>query len=471
MRPRTKIVATLGPASSDRTVIGELINAGLSVARLNCSHGTWEQRLELIHHVREESSRLSLPVCTLLDLSGPKFRLDEIPGGQIEVAEGQELEVGKGAGMLPISNPSLVPLLVPGQDVIIGDGEVVLRVSERTRTRIRLTCLTGGVVYSRKGITLPGTAPDVPSMTKKDIEDLSRGIDAGIDAVAMSFVRTADDVLEVERHAVKRGVKLPVFAKIEMRAAVQNIEQIIDASDGIMVARGDLGLQMPIEEVPIVQKRIIALCRAAGKPVITATQMMESMITAPSPTRAEATDVANAILDGTDAVMLSGETAFGRYPVQAVRYMARIAKKTERSREFARAMEMHRLERPADATESVAHAAAQVAQELKPKAILTFSTSGFTARMVSKYRPPVPILCATYLERTARQVAMLWGVRPLLTQEFTNTEQMIQTGFRAAIAEGLLKPGDLVVITAGLPVGRPGTTNMVTVLQVSEKGW
>lgn len=471
MRPRTKIVATLGPATSGRTIIGELISAGLSVARLNCSHGTWDERLELIHHVREESARLNQPVCVLLDLSGPKFRLDEVPGGAMEIAEGEELEVGAGAGKLPISNPAIEPLLVPGQDVVIGDGEVVFRVSERTKDTVRLICLSGGIVRSRKGVTLPGTTPDVPSMTKKDIEDLNRGIDVGVDAIAMSFVRTADDGLEVERHAVKRGVKLPVFAKVEMRSAVQNIEEIIDASDGIMVARGDLGLQMPIEEVPIVQKRIIALCRAAGKPVITATQMMESMIAAPSPTRAEATDVANAILDGTDAVMLSGETAFGRYPLQAVRYMARIAKKTERSREFSRAMEMHRLERPADATESVAHAAAQMAQELKPKAILTFSTSGFTARMVSKYRPPVPILCATYLERTARQVAMLWGVRPLLTQEFTNTEQMVQTGFHAAVSEGLLKPGDLVVITAGLPVGRPGTTNMVTVLQVSEKGW
>ncbi|RMG24610.1 MAG: pyruvate kinase [Armatimonadetes bacterium] len=468
MRCRTKIVCTLGPASRTKTTIAELIEAGMSVARLNCSHGDWDDRLELLRILREESARLDRSVCTLLDLSGPKFRLGTVRGGELYVVEGNEYAVGEGPEEIPIQDPAILDLLTPGQRVLIGDGEVVFKVSERTKDRIRLVSLTGGIVRSRKGITLPGTAPEVPSLTDKDREDLARGVQAGVDAVAMSFVRRADDILEVEKELQRLGAKLPIFAKIEMRAAVHNIEEILDASDGIMVARGDLGLQMPIEDVPIVQKRIIALCRSAGKPVITATQMMESMVEAPSPTRAEATDVANAILDGTDAVMLSGETAYGKFPVQAVRYMARIARKVEKSREFSAAMSRLPLERPDEATESVAHAAATMAAELRPKAILTFSTSGFTARMVAKYRPPVPILCATYLERTARQVSMVWGVRPLITQEFTSTEQMIQNGFRSALEQGLLKSGDLVVITAGLPVGKPGTTNMVTVLQVSE---
>jgi pyruvate kinase len=290
----------------------------------------------------------------------------------------------------------------------------------------------------------------------------------GVEFVALSYVKSAKDLIQAGRISEKLDPTLQLIAKIETKAAVADIAEIIKHCDGIMVARGDLGLQMPIEEVPLIQKKIVGLCHAAGKPVITATQMMESMIQNPRPTRAEVTDVANAIMDGTDAVMLSGETAAGAYPIHVVQYMHRIAVKTESSSAFARAIAAIKLSKVTQATESVAFAACRIAEDLRAKAIISFSTSGFTARMVAKFRPSVPILCASYRVRTACQVSLLWGVRPLLTAEFYDTEEMIARGFAAAIQSGALKQGDLVVITAGIPVGRPGTTNMVTLMHVTD---
>jgi pyruvate kinase len=406
-------------------------------------------------------------VAILVDLSGPKFRLGDVDG-EMEVAAGEQVEVGKGAGQLPIFEGEVLAKMKPGATILVGDGEIAFRVKSNEGSRITLHTLSGGTIMSRRGITVVGASFDVPAITKKDLQDAKVAAEISAEYVAMSYVRSADDVQSLGEDVEKLDPTIQIVSKIETKRAVQDIANIIKHSDAIMVARGDMGLQLPIEDVPLIQKRIIGMCREAGKPVITATQMMESMMHNPRPTRAEASDVANAILDGTDAIMLSGETASGAHPIETVRAMSRLAEKTERSAEFSRFVESHEWRKAHDATEAVARAACKIAGDLNAKAILSFSTSGFTARMVAKFRPRVPILCATYRPRTARQVSLLWGVRPVLTQEFHDTEEMIAKGFMAAIDGRILRPGDLVVITAGIPVGRPGTTNMVTLMQVHD---
>lgn len=463
---KTKIVCTIGPAVDSRERIDALVRGGLNVARVNCSHGDWDTRKKWFSWLKEAAAEHQKHIAILVDLQGPKFRLGVLPEPSVEVHPGNRFRVGDGPGEVPISQPEVLAALEPGRKLLTGDGEVSFKVTQRRGSDIELICLTGGEIRTRQGITVVGVSFDVPAMTSKDVEDLRIAAELGAEYLAISYIKTSDDVALVSKYADEIDNTIQVIAKIEMRDAVRNIEKIIAVSDGIMVARGDMGLQMDIEDVPIVQKRIIGLCRAAGKPVITATQMLESMIGNPRPTRAEATDVANAILDGTDAIMLSGETAFGKYPIEAVSYMDRIALKTEKSSVFFKAVEAQKLDKISEATEAVAHAAVEIAHSMRAKAILTFSTSGFSARMVSKFKPRVPIICATYRERTAAQVSLLWGVRPVLTGHFGATEDMISKGFHACIDKGILKVGDLVVITAGLPVGRPGTTNLVTLMQV-----
>ncbi|MCW5946319.1 MAG: pyruvate kinase [Fimbriimonadales bacterium] len=467
MPRKTKIVCTLGPSVDSQERIKELIEAGMNVARLNCSHGDWPTRKKWIQWVRAEAQSADTHVAILVDLSGPKFRLGDIEG-TLDVHKGDILEVGSGVGLLPITAPEILGKLVPGATLLVGDGEISFKVKSREEDRIVLQTLSGGEVMSRRGVTVMGATFDVPAITPKDVEDANVAAEVGAEYVAMSYVRSAADVTELGAILEELDPTIQIVSKIESKQAVQDISNIIRNSDAVMVARGDLGLQLPIEDVPLIQKRIISLCREAGKPVITATQMMESMMVNPRPTRAEASDVANAILDGTDAIMLSGETAGGAYPIETVQAMSRIADKAEKSPEFSRLIESLEWKKAGDATEAVARAACKIAGDLNAKAILSFSTSGFTARMVAKFRPKVPVLCATYRERTARQVALLWGVNPLLTTEFHDTEEMIAKGFIAAIDKGVLKPGDVVVITAGIPVGRPGTTNLVTLMQVSD---
>jgi len=472
MSRRTKIICTLGPAVDSYEKILELVRGGVNVARINCSHSNSEQRKRWIKWTREASEEENAHVGILLDLSGPKFRLGEIPGKERVVSRGQEIEIGKSPGQLPILERKILERLRKGSHIWIGDGEVSFRVKAIRNGKTILICQTGGLIRSRQGITLVGESFDVPALTEQDKRDLKEGIELGVDFIAQSYVRSEKDVLELAELARAHDSTVQIVSKIETKQAVDSIEKILEVSDCVMVARGDLGLQMSLEDVPIVQKKIISLARNFGKPVITATQMLESMIEFPRPTRAEATDVANAILDGTDATMLSAETAVGRYPIEAVRQMHRLAEKTERSSAFQKAMafqkelESQRFMRRANATESVAKAACEMAQTLDVKAILSFSITGFTARMVSKFRPRIPILCATYRTRTARQVSLLWGVRPLITEEFYNTEDMIARGFAASIRERILSPNDSVVITAGIPVGKPGATNMVTLMEV-----
>lgn len=462
---KTKIVCTLGPAVDSIEQIRALVQAGMNVARVNCSHGDPETRKRWVEWIRQVASEEKVYISVMFDLQGPKFRLGKIYRETMDVEPGALVEVGEGRGKLPVWQPEILAALTPGRRVIIGDGDVSFRVMAHDPA-ILLKCVTGGEIRSRQGITVHGVSFNTPPVLPKDVGDLTHGAGLGIDYVAISYVRKAEDVLAAKRLATKLDPSLRVIAKIEMRDAVKNIDSIIEQADGIMVARGDMGLQMAIEEVPLVQKRIIGLCRAAGKPVITATQMMESMVENPRPTRAEATDIANAIFDGTDAIMLSGETAYGKHPIFAVQYMDRIAKKTEASSAYLRSIMDLSGDRISQATEAVARAAVEIAGSLHVKSIVCFSSSGFSARMVSKYRPKALILCATPILKTARQSALLWGVKPLLTPLFGATEEMIDQGFKAAMETKDLSKGDLVVVTAGLPVGRPGTTNFVTLLKV-----
>jgi len=466
---KTKIVCTLGPGVDSQSQIRELIRAGMNVARINCSHGEPEVRARWVDWVRQAADDEGVYVAVMFDLQGPKFRLGKIVRESMEVAPGEVVMVGDGKNRLPIGQPEILAALTVGQRVIIGDGDVTFRVVAGDEA-IRLKCITGGEIRSRQGITVAGVSFDTPPILPKDIVDLKQGAELGIDYAAISYVRRATDVNEAKQRAHALDASIRIIAKIEMREAVKNIDAIIAAADGIMVARGDMGLQMAIEDVPLVQKRIIGLCRGAGKPVITATQMMESMVVNPRPTRAEATDVANAIFDGTDAIMLSGETAYGKHPIFAVQYMDRIARKTEASSAYLRSIMEPKGERVSEATEAVARAAVKIAGSLGVKAVVCFSSSGYTARMVSKYRPKAPIICATPILKTARQAALYWGVKPMQTPTFGATEEMIDSGFKTALQSGDLNVGDTVVVTAGLPVGRPGTTNFVTLLKVDGNG-
>lgn len=467
MSRKTKIVCTIGPAVDSYEKILALVRAGMNIARINCSHGDWETRSKWIRWVRQAGEEEAVHIGVLADLSGPKFRLGELKD-LLKVSTGDTVSVGQGAGQIPIPQPQILERLSPGRTLLIADGEVSFKVKAVKGDAIELRCMSGGIVKTRQGVTLVGETFDAPALGKKDIEDLKEAAKLGAEFIALSYVKTAKDMVKAGEIAERADRTLQLIGKIETKSAVQDIANIIRESDGIMVARGDLGLQMPIEEVPLIQKKIVGLCHAAGKPVITATQMMESMIENPRPTRAEVTDVANAIMDGTDAIMLSGETASGAHPIETVAYMDRIAVKTEKSAAFAKAIAVMKRPKVTESTESVASAACRIAEDLNAKAIISFSTSGFTARMVAKFRPSVPILCGTYRVRTARQISLLWGVKPLLTAEFFDTEEMIARGFTAAIDSGMLKRGDLVVITAGIPVGRPGTTNLVTLMQVTD---
>jgi pyruvate kinase len=466
---KTKIVCTLGPAVDSEERLRALIDAGMNVARINCSHAEPEMRRRWVDWVRKIADEKGVFVAILFDLQGPKFRLGEVPGDALDVEPGALVQVGSLPGQLPIERPEILGALTPGRKVLIGDGDVSFRVAP-TEGGISLVCLTGGQIRSRQGVTVAGVAFDSPPLLAKDIADMESAASMNVDFVAISYVRRAADVVEAVKRARSLDKHLKVIAKIEMREAVMDIDGIIAASDGVMVARGDMGLQMAIEDVPLVQKRIITLCRGAGRPVITATQMMESMVVNPRPTRAEATDIANAIFDGTDAIMLSGETAYGKHPILAVEYMDRIARKTERSGAYLRSIVEPRGDRISQATEAVARSAVDIASNIKVRAIVCFSSSGFTARMIAKYRPKTRILCATPVLQTARQSALFWGVKPVLTPPFGATEEMIDGGFAAAVKKGEIKIGDMVVVTAGLPVGKPGTTNFVTLLKVDGDG-
>ncbi|WP_258359553.1 pyruvate kinase [Moorella sulfitireducens] len=468
----TKIVCTLGPASSRVDIIKEMIRAGMNVARFNFSHGSHAEHGARMAAVRRAAAELGVRVALLLDNKGPEIRLGEIQG-EVVLKDGDEViltteAIVGNAHRLPVNFAGLPGDVQPGQIILLDDGLIELEVLDTTTTEIRCQVRHGDVISSHKGVNVPGAEITLPALTEQDIKDLEFGLEQGIDFIALSFVRTATDVLAARKELEKRDARVALIAKIENRAGVNNLEEILQVADGIMVARGDLGVEIPVEEVPLVQKRIIEACNLAGKPVITATQMLESMIHNPRPTRAEASDVANAIFDGTDAIMLSGETAMGRYPVEAVATMARIARRAEKELPYHDLLLKKGLAAERTATDAISHASCTIALELGAAAIITPTASGSTARRVAKYRPQAPILATSPDERVLNQLCLVWGVEPLLVESTGGTDEMVNAAVAAAILSGRVKQGDLVVITAGVPAGVPGTTNLLKVHIVGE---
>lgn len=479
MKRRTKIVCTLGPAVDSRQAIKDLIAAGMNVARINCSHGGWEQREQWIRWVRELSPEVS-PIAVLVDLSGPKTRIGPLaepvavtPGQRVTllppgVANGDLVSASTEDGAtLCVPDPQLYRAMEPGDRLLFGDGDVQARLIEKTDEGITGKVLSGGLIKSKTGITLSGKSFGVKAITSKDEEDLARAAALGADIVALSYVRSPADVQALKHLVAKHDKEIRVCAKIETKEALREIDEIVKVSDVVMVARGDLGLQLDLEEVPVAQKRVIRKCNQAGVPVITATQMLESMMNLARPTRAEATDVANAILDGTDAVMLSGETAAGKFPIEACRIMNRIADHAEEMLDHHLKLDDIRYSRnQLQVTEAVAHSAVRLSEQLAVKAIVTTTTSGTSPRMVSKFRPRAPILCVCWRERTQRAMAVVWGVEAALGEPKENMDEVARHVFDLFIRCKRLKVNDPVVLASGFPTGTAGNTNLVIVESV-----
>ena len=468
MPKRTKIIATIGPASSSPSIIAKLIHAGMDAARLNFSHGNWDDHTKRVGLIRGEAEKSGKQIAIIQDLQGPKLRVGIIKNDEVTLRRGEEvtLTTRKVLGtnrIITITYPRLTKDLNPGDRVLLDDGRLELKVTSKIADSLYCKVVNGGMLSSHKGVNLPGAALLLPSISRKDKEDLRFGIARGVDYIALSFVRKAADIEAVRLFLKAHGADIPIIAKIEKLEAVQNLDEIIAAADGIMVARGDLGVEMSPEQVPLLQKRIIEACNRAEKPVITATQMLESMIENPQPTRAEASDVANAILDGTDCVMLSGETAMGKYPVQSVEVMSRIAIQAETS---VRPRQPNSELSGTD--ESVAHASCRAAEEQKARAIVTFTQSGSTALLVSKHRPTVDIIAPTPFDMVARKISLYWGVTPIILKTKRTTDSMIASVERAMLYRRLVKLRDLIVITAGVPIGVAGSTNMMKIHRVGE---
>jgi pyruvate kinase len=473
--PRTKIVCTLGPVSEDTATLRAFVVAGMTVARINFSHGEHADYARRISKVRQLAGEIGCSVAVLADLQGPKLRVGVLPDQGIPLREGETVELVESdarsdTDVIPLPHPEVLRDVREGDRILLDDGLLELQVSGRTRKRVRATVVTPGVLYSRKGLSLPRTRIQMPSVTDKDRADAAFAVEQQVDFFALSFVRHPDDVTNLREYLRSLGADTPIIAKIEKPEALDCVEDILQVSDGIMVARGDLGVETPAEEVPIAQKRIIRICNTASKPVITATQMLDSMMRNPRPTRAEASDVANAILDGSDAIMLSGETAVGRYPVASVQTMARIACVTEKSLPYDDWFRRGQLTASRSVTDAISQVACETAVELGAKAIITSTMSGGTARRIASHRPPIPIFAPTPRPDTYHRLALTWGVQPLLVGQFADTDAMIVTAVEAARARGLVCDGELVVITAGVPMGGAGRTNMVKVHTVGEEG-
>jgi len=465
---RTKIICTVGPATAAPEKLQALVEAGMNVARLNFSHGAYEVHAQTFHHLRRISQELNKPIAIIQDLCGPKIRLGKLPPEGLMLTTGSEVtfllqEKGENVNELPLPLPTLFAMMRIGEPILINDGRVKLTVTSRDADAIRAHVNIGGLVSSHKGVNLPATPLPVSSITEKDLMDLRFGIQLGVDWVAISFVRSPQDLEPARRMIEGAGSSIRVIAKIERAEAVEQIDEIIKVADAIMIARGDLGVEVPIHKVPLIQKDITHRCNHAGKPVITATQMLESMISAPDPTRAEATDVANSILDGTDAVMLSGETAVGEFPIAAVQTMHNIAMQTEKAIQEGSKHAWNSQHGSRSVTESVAQAVCRIAYETGAKAILCNTSSGSTAKLVSKYRPSTPIIALTPEEITYRQLALSWGVESLLISEVHNAEEMFQGVVNTVVKSGVVQEGDKVVITSGVPIGMSGTTSLIKV--------
>jgi len=466
---KTKIVCTMGPSTEDDAVLRELMVSGMNVARLNFSHGNHEYHLSNMNRIRRISGELDKPVAIMLDTRGPEIRLELFENHRVELKKGQTFtlcteSILGNAERASITYKELPRDIREGTTILIDDGLISMTV--RSLNDKEIVCVVGndGVVSDRKGINVPDVDLSMPYLSQKDREDIAFGVRNGIEFVAASFARTADDILEVRRLFSQEGrTNVNIIAKIENMQGVQNIDEILRVSDGIMVARGDLGVEIPLEQVPVIQKMLIRKAYSMGKPVITATQMLDSMMKNPRPTRAESTDVANAIYDGTSAIMLSGETAAGAYPIEAVRTMARIALSAEADINYAKRFKEREDEGMPDVTNAISHATCTSAQDLGAAAIITVTKSGRTAKMISKYRPSCPIICCTTDETVCRQLSLSWGVTPLMIGEADNTDDLFELAVQAGEGAGLLHDGELVVMTAGVPLGVSGTTNLMKV--------
>ncbi len=466
---RTKIVCTLGPATDDVEIMKKLIQNGLDAARVNFSHGTYESHGEMIQKLKQAREELNAPIPLILDTKGPEIRIKAFAEGSIFLEQGDKFtltteDVEGTKDIVSVTYLDFPKDLQVGSRVLIDDGLIELRVEHISGPEVQCIVVNGGKVSSKKGVNLPGIKVNLPALTEKDIEDLKFGIKNGFDIIAASFIRSASDVSRIRKVLEENGGDgIHIIAKIENREGVDHIDEILEIADGIMVARGDLGVEIPPEEVPLVQKQLIARANQRSKPVITATQMLESMVNSPRPTRAEANDVANAIFDGSDSIMLSGETAAGKYPLEAVETMARIAEKTESSINYSKLLTRQPDEMKTNITNAISFAACTTAAELNTACIGTITQSGFTAKMISKYRPICPIVAATISEQVWRQLNLVWGCRPMLHKDKLPQSKVFDTGMRIIQESGLVKNGDTVVMALGMPLGVSGATNTLRV--------
>ncbi len=476
---RTRIVCTIGPSSSSLHVLRTMIQSGMDVARLNFSHGDPDTHRAAAANVREAAENIGRPVALLGDLQGPKIRTGPVEGTFQKLVRGRSVTlVGAGgpsagfAGTSPlhgedrtnqiqISHKELVQALRPGDRVLLDDGRIELAVRAVSDGQADASVVRGGLLGERKGVSVPGRPLPLPALTEKDLQDLKLAVELEVDYLALSFVRRPEDILACQEHINGHNRSIPVVAKLEKLEAIRNLDKILEVADAVMVARGDLGVELKLGDLPAVQKDVIDRANSAGVPVITATEMLESMVTSNRPTRAEASDVANAIWDGTDAVMLSQETSVGAHPVEAVRAMARICLAAQKHPAYERARQMWR--EPGQVGSAIAHAAAATAAELHAKVIIAFTESGTTALRCSKARPPVPIIAASPHPEVLRRTALYSGVVPLQVSPGRDTDEMIANATKAALESGMVRPGDRVVVVAGVPVGRPGQTNLLKV--------
>ena len=471
---KTKIVCTLGPASQSEETLTKLIENGLNVCRFNFSHGSHEEHKERIDVVKKVREKLNKPVAILLDTKGPEIRTGNFADPEVFLQEGDKFTITMADvvgtnEICTVSYKGLANDVVKGDLILIDDGLVGLRVEEVCGEEIHCIVENSGIVKNHKGVNVPGVKINLPALTPKDISDIEFGITQGIDFIAASFVRKASDVLAIKEVLENNNATdIQIISKIENQEGVDNLDEILQVSDGLMVARGDLGVEIPTEEMPIVQKEMIKKCNELGKPVITATQMLDSMIRNPRPTRAEVTDVANAIYDGTDAIMLSGETAAGKYPVEAVKTMATIAKRIEETLDYDNILRSKGLNHTS-VTDAISYATCATAESLNASGIITSTSSGHTARMVSKFRPNTPIIAATPNEKTSRQLSLSWGVYTVNCAQAGNTDDLIDNSIEASKNAGFINDGELVVVTAGVPTGVSGTTNLIKVHVVSEE--
>jgi len=466
----TKIVATLGPSSASKETIRALFEAGVDVFRLNFSHGKHEDHRESISTIRLIEQDAQRPIAIMMDLQGPKLRVGDFIDGSAMLELGQTFRLDMDGtpgdtNRVFLPHPEIFAALNPGSDLLVNDGKIRLKVTNCGKDFADTDVVIGGEITNHKGVNVPGVVLPLSSLTNKDRKDMQFGLDHGVDWVALSFIQRPEDLAEARRLI---GGRAPILTKLEKPAAIEQLDEIIELSDAVMVARGDLGVEMPPEDVPVLQRRILRACRQAGKPVIVATQMLESMIESPQPTRAEASDVATAVYDGADAVMLSAETAAGKYPIESVKMMNRIVERVERDSIWRSTMDANHPEPDATAADAISAAARQIAHTLSAAAIVTYTTSGSTTLRAARERPDVPIIGLTPNQSTARRLAIVWGVHSIYTSDANGLEDMTSKAGQHAYYDGIAHPGERIIVTAGVPFGTPGATNLIRIARVDD---